>query len=1228
MKRAILAGACLALVAAACAVERDETNPVVSAANGTLDAHLRADVVYGVGIELAWDKPVIEDLQSFRIYKGAPDSNCKDMLLLTTLDITETSYRDEQVVPETEYAYCLTASRGEEETARDGAPTAKQTPRAPSFVVNGGNYLAAQETVSVDVSYHQDLFSPEKILVVVDNGNPAEIPFAAHTSVDISGANGAREIALSLKDGSGLATKPQAFDIYLCKGPLTDNDGDGYPGGEPLGDCPGMIFDCDDGDAGINPGVAELCDGVDRDCDGVYDNGFDGDGDTYTTCGTLTTDGSAVVADCDDGDPGINPGVAERCDGVDQDCDGVYDNGFDGDGDSYTTCGTLTTDGSAAAQDCNDENQGIYPGAHEDCDGIDQNCDGVADIDIGPCDGGTLDEDGDLFGSIASGGTDCDDNDKEIHPGVSEDCDGVDQNCDGIVDTDIGPCDGGTIDEDGDLFGTIASGGTDCDDNDEDIHPGISEICDGKDQNCDGTFDEDFDGDMDGYTTCGTRTTDGSSTTADCNDGNAAINPGVAELCDGVDQDCDGVYDNGFDGDGDSYTTCGTLTTDGSAVTTDCNDGDGSIHPGAAEVCDGVDQDCNSIRDDGLDDDQDGYGKTGTEGCPNPGADCNDGNAGINPSATEVCDGVDQDCDGVYDNGFDGDVDTYTTCGTLTTDGSAVTADCNDGDPGINPGVAELCDGMDQNCDGQSDEGLGICDSGTVDNDGDHFGSIATGGTDCNDNNPDMHPGVTELCDDAVDQNCDGSLICDGGSVDSDGDTYGSVPSGGTDCNDGDASVKPSAMEVCNGIDDDCNPATVDGLSDGDGDGWGDACDNCPGVSNSNQADDDLDGTGALCDCDDGDPENSPWFSEVCDGQDNDCGGDVDEGFDGDADTYTTCGTLTTDGSAVVADCDDGDPNINAAAGEVCDGIDNNCDGALDEGMDDDQDGYGKTGTENCPNPGVDCDDGNSLVYPGAVEACEIGPAVDDNCDGDLICDGGGVDADGDGYGLLASGGTDNCDDDVYNWTSNGCANCVDGDDDGFGADCDYGLDCDDTDVGVNEQDYILCQYVSSPDYWYDVCLDGVCISPGACGDASCNVRYAHFVVPPASGHSDFTSTEPVSGQPVVTDNVTGLVWQGSDSGTHTWQDAIDYCDGLDWGGYTDWYLPDEYELQSIVDYGRTNPSIDPVAFPGTPSNWFWTSSSYVFASSYACSVYFSSGSVDVDVKDNNYNVRCVRRGP
>ena len=135
-------------------------------------------------------------------------------------------------------------------------------------------------------------------------------------------------------------------------------------------------------------------------------------------------------------------------------------------------------------------------------------------------------------------------------------------------------------------------------------------------------------------------------------------------------------------------------------------------------------------------------------------------------------------------------------------------------------------------------------------------------------------------------------------------------------------------------------------------------------------------------------------------------------------------------------------------------------------------------------------------------------------------------------------------------------------------------------------------------------------------------------MVPPASGHSDFTRTEPVAGQPVVTDNVTGLVWQGSVAGTYTWQDALTYCDGLDWGGYTDWYLPDEYELQSIVDYGRMIPSIYPVAFPGTPPSYFWTSSSCAGDSSSAWFVNFSYGNVYNVGKDNDDDGRCVRRGP
>ena len=330
MKKIITANTIFLLVIAGCSVEREETNPVVHSPNGTLDAHLSATIVYGVGLELNWETPAINELERLNIYKGAANDECQDMDLLATATISETSYLDEQVEADIEYAYCLTAGRGTTDSPRIGAPVIKQTHRVPGFVVNNGKYLTSTEEIPVQVLYRQELFSPTTLLVSID-GSRTEVPFALQTTLDIAGTNGEREISLSLKDASGIETKPQLFDIYLCKSDveIIDNDEDGYPGGEPLGDCPGLLFDCDDDDQATHPNADELCDGVDRDCDGEFDEDFDADKDTYTTCGTRTTDGSSTTADCDDGDADINPEATEVCDGVDQDCDGVIDNGFD-----------------------------------------------------------------------------------------------------------------------------------------------------------------------------------------------------------------------------------------------------------------------------------------------------------------------------------------------------------------------------------------------------------------------------------------------------------------------------------------------------------------------------------------------------------------------------------------------------------------------------------------------------------------------------------------------------------------------------------------------------------------------------------------------------------------------------------------------------------------------------------------------------------------------------------
>ena len=111
-----------------------------------------------------------------------------------------------------------------------------------------------------------------------------------------------------------------------------------------------------------------------------------------------------------------------------------------------------------------------------------------------------------------------------------------------------------------------------------------------------------------------------------------------------------------------------------------------------------------------------------------------------------------------------------------------------------------------------------------------------------------------------------------------------------------------------------------------------------------------------------------------------------------------------------------------------------------------------------------------------------------------------------------------------------------------------------------------------------------------------------------------------------VTDNVTGLVWQREDDNTpRTRDNAISYCEGLTLGGHTDWRLPNEYELQSIVDYGRYNPPIDTGVFPGTNTDWYWSSSTYAGNTYYAWYVTFDDGIVYGYSKTDTGYVRCVR---
>lgn len=654
-------------------------------------------------------------------------------------------------------------------------------------------------------------------------------------------------------------------------------------------------------------------------------------------------------------------------------------------------------DGYAAEEDCDDKAASVHPDASEKCNGIDDDCDGTVDND--PVDEHIFyaDGDGDGYGSATVPGvgceapagfvddrSDCDDTRADIHPGAEEtDCtDPTDYNCDGsTLEADL----------DGDGYAACE----DCNDLAFDVHTDAPETCNNRDDDCDSTIDEDAidlrtwhpDSDRDGY---------GSSDTAlqacnapsgyvsdgrDCDDGNYDRNPGQIEICDdaNTDEDCNGVSDDDdidvdsasltswyTDSDNDGYgdATSGRALCEAPprtiSVGGDCNDQDITISPAAQEICDtgNVDEDCDGRSDDAdtsvdrgtmgawyRDSDSDGYGSTtviltrcdGPAGYINTSGDCNDSNISINPAGTEVCDSAnaDEDCDGGAD----------------------------DADPNL-PDSAKTAFTTDGDGDGYGVTGTEIyaCDTGN--------GAAAFNG-DCDDNNTHINPGMPEICDASdTDENCNGTADNADATVtgrltwytDADHDNYGGTSSGlttcdapantistGGDCNDADVAINPAALERCDAsnVDEDC-----DGLADDN--------DTSPSGTTPFYQDSDNDGYG-----------NSATQSYRCDA-----------------------------GSGRVAngsDCDDTNLSISPGNAEVCDSIDNDCDGLTDDAdpvvsgapswyVDSDGDGFGADNTvvHACIQPGNttasgnDCDESNTAINPSATETC--GNGVDEDC--------------------------------------------------------------------------------------------------------------------------------------------------------------------------------------------------------------------------------------------------------
>lgn len=847
------------------------------------------------------------------------------------------------------------------------------------------------------------------------------------------------------------------------------------------------------------------------------------------------------------------------------------------------------------------------------------------------------DADGDGFGSetdslinstcdppngYISTGSDCNDADPSVNPyGYDWDSDGIDQNCDGCVDGylfEMYP------DADGDGSGELNSSvvlvcygiygapgyafdNLDCNDADASISPWASDWDNNSiDNNCDGCIDgyanwlyPDADGDGWGngssdpvwgcYGPSGSSVAGYAPNIPDCDDEDPSINAGAYDWdANGIDNNCDGCVDGYLfwlypDADGDGY---GDVNDPGSNVCYgtpgygwygDCDDSDPLINPYALEDCfNGIDNNCNGIIDDGIfttlyaDTDNDGYGDSnngiyacvGTEGYSINGGDCNDNDASVYPGATEICgNGVDENCDG-FDVEItfyaDADGDGYGDASVTAIDCNAPVGyvlnsdDCNDEDANINPVAYDYNDGngIDNNCDGCVD---GYANLLYQDADGDGWGDASSGGLllcfdstgyvtnnlDCNDSDPAINPWAYDGDSNGIDDNCDGCvdnyaywLYPDG-----DGDGYGDpnatavyicygTPGYGWygDCNDSDPSINPSAYDWDNnGVDNNCD-GCVDGYAnwlypDADGDGWGD-----------------INGTALF-----------------------------------------TCSAV--EGYGWYGDCNDADITINPGVYEDCfNGIDNNCNGVVDEGVfttlyaDADEDGYGDwnnstyacVGTEGYSVNGGDCNDNDATVYPGATEIC--GNGIDENCDGIDVEATFYADADGDGYGDVNLSTTD-------------CNQPV-----GYISNSD---DCNDSDWSINPGAY---DYDGNGiDNNCDGCVDG----------------YGQYMWPDADG--DGFGDAAASSVPICDGNTVGYAWNNQDCNdadpninpwAYDWDSngVDDNCDGcID--GYAYWLYPDadgdgyganvpytifcSYPQPGYVFYNGDCNDADPIIYPG-----------------------------------------------
>jgi alpha-tubulin suppressor-like RCC1 family protein len=836
------------------------------------------------------------------------------------------------------------------------------------------------------------------------------------------------------------------------------------------------------GPDGCLTGPDERCNGLDDDCDGRIDEGYAGLG---APCGAgagacagtgrvvCSADGAGTVCDAVAGAPG-----AEVCDGLDNDCDGAADEGltvvcFDGPA-AAVGVGVCRAGASTCVRGGFGPCAGMVQASDEVCDGLDDDCDGAIDEDTdAPCYDGPAGTEG--VADCHAGVRTCVDGAPGACMGqvlpADEICDGVDDDCDGATDEGLGcaclpgmtqPCYAGPPNTAG--VGACRAGRQTCVPDGSTFGPCLDqtlpsvETCNDADDDCDGVAD-DVDG-VDAACTVGVGACAAHGVEACSAEGlscDAVAGAPAAESCNGEDDDCDGRTDEDFDLGAPCLAGTGACETAGQVV---CAAGIAacSAVPGRPrdELCNDVDDDCDGRTDEDLgkgDACAVGIGAcraSGTRVCAADGRVVCDAVAGA--PQPEACNGVDDDCDGTADDGvtrscYRGPAGTAGVGACAPGTQVCVAGSFGDCAGDVLP-AAEACNGIDDDCDGRTDEQLTRpCYDGPPGTDG--VGQCAAGVSTCRDGRYGACEGAVrpavEACDGA-DDDCDGDTdeetdracytgpantagvgLCHGGTESCANGAYTGV------CN---AQVTPAA-ETCDNSDEDCDGQTDESVTRAcyRGPAGTEGVGLCRGGTSTCAA-----GQFGACNGD-----VIPAV-ETCNGADDDCDGDADE--ETDRACYTgppnTAGVGPCHGG--IEACSDGAYTgicVGQAlpAAESCNNTDDDCDGRADEGADRPcYDGpAGTAGVGRCLAGTATCVAGQYGACAGdvlpAVETCN---GVDDDCDGrtdedtDRPCYAGPADSAGVG---ACHAGTESCANGAYTGVCNGqtlpaAESCNDADDD------------------------------------------------------------------------------------------------------------------------------------------------------------------------------------------------------